>query len=311
MNNKSITKSLFSEKTNKSIFSNSFLQKPEFKKQISDQEKMHTKLNPDIRNNRKRNTIKATLIKDKKIHTEIQKKKLTVDFHYNRKDLASNNNNISLSKISTENSTQTQNPKGTGSVFNIIEVIHSFSKVLKKTESIFDNIDELFNETQGLKLMFPIDIIPEENKCINKEIQENSIKRINKYQKIFNNCNSELDEITNKVLEFNNLNKQLSPQNTSTHHKHCLSLHNSINSSRNDTLKTKDSETRVDDIIPEEDILHEFDLNNCFDVHDKISQLPRPSKWTVRKQDDYFDNPVPRREKRFNTLGLPTKYFLD
>jgi|LauGreDrversion4_2_1035121.scaffolds.fasta_scaffold452122_1 hypothetical protein len=307
MKNKCVTKSLFSEKTNKSLFSHSFLQKPELKKQISEQEKMHTKLNPNSRNNKKRNTIKATLIKDKTIDKEIHKKKLTVDFHYNRKDLASNHNNISLSKISTETSTQTQSPRETGSVFNIIEVIHSFSKVLTETYSIFDNIDELFNETQGLKFMFPIDMLWEENNCINKEIQENSIKRINQYQKIFDNCNLELNEITHNLLEFKSLNKQLSPQMTPTNHKHCLSMHYSINSSRNDTLKTKDSETRVDDIIPEEDVLNELDLINCFDCQDKISQLPRPSKWTVRKQDDCFENLVARRDKRFNTLGQPRK----
>jgi hypothetical protein len=307
MNSKRNTKSLFCEKTNKSLLCNSFLQKPELKKQTSEQDKKPNKLNSEVRNNKKRNTIKVALIKDKKLNAELGKKKMTLDFHYNRKDLASNKVNKSISKILIETSTQNQSPCETGNVFNIIEVIHCFSKYLKETDRIFDNIDDLFKETQGLKLLFPIDMLLDDNKGFNKEIQENSLKRISKYQKIFNSCNSELDEITHNLLEFKSLENEFSPHKTPTNHKHCLSQQSSINSSRNDTLKTKDSETRIEDIIPEEDVMNELDLNNCFEVHDKISQLPRPSKWTVRKQEDYFENPVVRRDRRLNTVATPTK----
>ena len=294
MNHKDIAKSFHKDKTNKSIFNISFLSKPELKKNVSDHDKTQIKVNPDIRTNKKRNTIKVTQLQHKQFKTEIKNKKLTVDFHYNRKDLTNNIDSKTIQKVSADTS---QNPLELASVFKIMEVIHNFSILLKNNDRIFDHIEELFNETQRLKLMFPLYKLLEEKESVNKEVQENSEMRMNKYIKIFNNCNSEYDEITQKVF----LLERIKNKNQS-------SLYNSINSSRTDTLLTKDSETRVEYIIQEEeDFLHEFDLNNCFDVHDKISQLPRTSKWIVRKHEDNIDEIRKRRDRRFNTQNIQTK----
>ena len=210
--------------------------------------------------------------------------------------------NITLNNSTSYTSLEKFEPKEKGSVFNLINLINTFSNLLSSSKRKFEDIEELFYISYELKSKFSFENNEILTSFINLDIKENSDKRIIEYKEVFDKCNSNLDEIIK--ISLNSLNSDQKEKYKSLDYVD----DNSQNIIKVNYLKMNTDNNFSEEIIEEVEEERDLDYSEI-DTNDRITNLPISYINKVRKLDDinykYFSPTI--RKNRSLTDGKSKK----
>ena len=187
--------------------------------------------------------------------------------------------NITLNNSTSYTSLEKFEPKEKGSVFNLINLINTFSNLLSSSKRKFEDIEELFYISYELKSKFSFENNEILTSFINLDIKENSDKRIIEYKEVFDKCNSNLDEIIK--ISLNSLNSDQKEKYKSLDYVD----DNSQNIIKVNYLKMNTDNNFSEEIIEEVEEERDLDYSEI-DTNDRITNLPISYINKVRKLDD-------------------------